>query len=79
MSNTHKSVYTCLIILVVFTQCSCGIFIPLSNNKDKLNILELRMEKKQVNDLIGSPDEVRGSVQNVDGDIVTVWQYELIR
>jgi len=29
--------------------------------------------------LIGDPDEVRGSVINVDGDIVTVWQFDLYK
>lgn len=55
----------------------CGIATPLSYNKDKLVYLDIRMEKQKVIDLIGTPDEVRGSVKNVDGDIVTVWQYDL--
>lgn len=55
----------------------CGIIIPLTNNKDKLNQLELDMKKGEVIKVIGDPDEIRGSVKNVDGDIVTVWQYEL--
>jgi len=65
------------IITLLFSQIGCGIAIPLSHNKEKLSYLDIKMEKEKVIDLIGTPDEVRGSLKNVDDDIVTVWQYDL--
>ena len=62
-----------------FLQLSCGITVPLNHNKEKLSQLQLLMTQEQVRTSIGEPDEVRGSLKNVDGDIVTVWQYDLYR
>jgi hypothetical protein len=35
------------------------------------------MSQAETEYAIGRPNEVRGSVKNADGDIVTVWQYDL--
>ena len=63
--------------LLFFLLNGCGILIPLTYNKDKLTKLDLLMSKNDVRIRIGEPDEIRGSITNVDGDIVTVWQYDL--
>jgi hypothetical protein len=60
-------------------QCGCGVAVPLSYNKEKLSQLQILMTQQQVRTFIGDPDEVRGSLKNIDGDIVTVWQYDLYR
>ena len=56
---------------------SCGVFKPGVKNKDKLSHLELDFTKEGVREVLGEPDEVRGSLKNEDGDTVTVWEYLL--
>lgn len=66
-----------LLLLSFCLQMGCGVVVPLTHNKDKLSELELLMTQQKVRSRVGDPDEVRGSIKNVDGDIVTVWQYDL--
>lgn len=72
--NTKTAI---IILIVCFFHMSCGVTIPLIKNKDKLSQLDLLMTQDEVRESIGDPDEVRGSVINVDGDVVSVWQYDL--
>lgn len=68
-----------ILLLGLCSQLGCGIAVPLTHNKEKLSQLELLMTQQQIRTLISDPDEVRGSLKNVDGDIVTVWQYDLYK
>lgn len=56
---------------------ACGIVTPITSSKGNLENLQLRMSKEQVKNEMGSPDEIRGSVINEQGNTVTVWQYKL--
>lgn len=77
MKTKIKLLILSLIFLSIYFQTGCGVVIPLTHNKDKLSYLEIKMKKESVIDIVGTPDEIRGSIKNVDDDVVTVWQYDL--
>ncbi len=70
-----KKISIVLAAIILFS--GCGVAIPAMSSKNKLDRLELMESKNQVRTSLGEPDEVRGSIKNVDNDIVTVWQYAL--
>jgi hypothetical protein len=72
-----RSIFLVALIFSAVSSFGCGVTIPLSQNKEKLSSLQLNQTQQQIRQAIGEPDEVRGSVRNVDGDIVTVWEYDL--
>ena len=70
-----KKMKYAFLFLFVMSIIGCGIYQPLRKSSTKLSYLKIGMTKNEVQQNIGNPDEVRGSVTNVDGDIVTVWEY----
>lgn len=44
-----------------------------------LRRLSVGMTKKQVREVIGEPDEVRGSTVDKDGNVISVWSYDVYR
>jgi len=66
-----------IVISLIFLLPGCGIVVPLTQNKGKLTQLEIGQSKETVEQNIGSPDEIRGSMKNTEGKTVTVWQYNL--
>ena len=74
-----KDPLAAILFCLTLLQCGCGVAVPFSYNKEKLSQLQILMTQQQVRRFIGDPDEVRGSLKNVDGDILTVWQYDLYK
>ena len=66
-----------LSFILIMTTSGCGVIFPLVKNQDKLSQIKLKMTTMEVEAAMGKPNEVRGSVINIDGSVVTVWQYGL--
>ena len=74
--NRKSLIITALIIPAVLLISGCG---GKRRTSADLSRLSVGMTKEQVREVIGEPDEVRGSTVDKKGNVVSLWSYNVYR
>jgi hypothetical protein len=69
-----RSIFFMVAAMLIFSGCGGK-----KRTSADLSRLSVGMTREQVREAIGEPDEVRGSTVDKDGNVISLWSYDVYR